>query len=75
MADSHISCPDQAVSVLPAKGTAFTALARYLETIQLWAERVQQRRALHQMSDHLMKDIGLSRADAYLEVRKHPWQA
>lgn len=43
--------------------------------ILLWSARSRERRHLLGLSDHMMKDIGVSRADAYCEYLKRPWQA
>lgn len=40
-----------------------------------WLRRMQQRQQLAAMNVYEMRDIGLSQADAYKEVRKVPWQA
>lgn len=42
--------------------------------IQLFAERARQRRALANLDEHLLRDIGLNRAEVAGEVRKHFWQ-
>lgn len=39
-----------------------------------WEERRRQRAALAKLSDHHLKDIGLSRADVDNEVTKPIWQ-
>jgi uncharacterized protein YjiS (DUF1127 family) len=44
------------------------------DTLLLWQERVRQRRALGTLSDHMLKDLGLSRVDAGLESGKRFWQ-
>ena len=44
------------------------------DTLQLWMDRYRQRRALGKMSDHLLKDLGLSRSDAGREVGKRFWE-
>jgi uncharacterized protein YjiS (DUF1127 family) len=49
-----------------------TAAARQ---IGRWIDRHRQRRELLGLSDHMLKDVGLSRADAYREAGKHFWQA
>ncbi|MCB1761437.1 MAG: DUF1127 domain-containing protein [Gammaproteobacteria bacterium] len=36
--------------------------------------RHSQRRQLCNLSDHLLKDIGISRVDALREAHKHFWQ-
>ena len=39
-----------------------------------WIDHHRQRRALLALEDHLLKDVGLSRADAYREGSKHFWE-
>ena len=46
-----------------------------LEILERWAERRQERRALLGLSDHSLKDIGLSAADAWQEGHKSFWQS
>lgn len=43
-------------------------------TLELWAERHRQRRALRELSDHMLKDIGLTHADVYRESMKPFWR-
>ena len=38
------------------------------------AERTRQRRALAQLDDHLLRDVGLSRYDADAERAKWAWR-
>jgi uncharacterized protein YjiS (DUF1127 family) len=45
-----------------------------LEVIEGWAERRRQRRALLQLSDALLKDIGLARSQAEREANKPFWR-
>jgi uncharacterized protein YjiS (DUF1127 family) len=45
------------------------------EVLLTWLERTRQRRQLGQLSPHMLKDIGLSRADVEAEVTKPFWQA
>lgn len=49
--------------------------AGFLAQAQLWLERRAQRRTLLTMNDHLLKDIGVSRADAWREASKPFWRA
>ena len=49
------------------------AVARALRTLLTWQERDQQRRALAQLDARMLKDIGLSRAEVVLELRKPFW--
>jgi uncharacterized protein YjiS (DUF1127 family) len=50
-------------------------LAHAFEEVLAWQERVRQRRQLQQFSEHMLKDIGLSRADAEAEISKPFWRA
>ncbi len=43
-------------------------------TLSTWASRAEDRRQLGFMSDHLLEDIGLSRAEVAVEVNKYFWQ-
>ena len=43
--------------------------------IRVWQERTRQRRALASLDDHLLRDIGLSRAQAVSESAKPFWRA
>lgn len=45
-----------------------------LATVQLWLERHRQRQALLSLNDHMLKDIGVSRADAWQEAHKPFWR-
>jgi uncharacterized protein YjiS (DUF1127 family) len=45
-----------------------------LRALATWYERYRQRRALAALSDGMLKDIGLSRAEAYREIDKPFWQ-
>jgi uncharacterized protein YjiS (DUF1127 family) len=56
-------------------------LARAILTLLRWQELARQRRALLKMDDRMLKDIGVSRADAVREAgrrfwdeRDEPWQ-
>lgn len=42
--------------------------------LQLWSERASQRRRLAELDGHMLKDIGISRADAAREYGKWFWQ-
>ena len=45
-----------------------------VETMLGWLERARQRRALMALSDHMLHDIGLSRAQAHGEAAKPFWR-
>ncbi len=51
------------------------ALAVYaLMLFVTWQERVRERRALGSLDDRMLRDIGISRADADREIRKRFWE-
>ena len=43
-------------------------------TVKLWVRRSNDRRLLAMMNDHLLTDIGLTRADVVREAGKFFWQ-
>jgi len=45
-----------------------------VETLQLWIDRHNHRQQLSELSDHMLKDIGISKADVYKEIRKPFWK-
>lgn len=49
-------------------------LVQAYEQVLSWLERVHQRRQLAQLSDHMLKDIGLTRADVEAEILKPFWR-
>ncbi len=51
------------------------AATRAARTLLTWQERDRQRRALAQLDARMLKDIGLSRAEVVLELRKPFWRA
>ena len=48
---------------------------RVLVLIRLWRRRLRERRALAAMDDRGLRDVGLTRYDAYYEARKPFWRA
>ncbi len=51
------------------------AAVRAVRALLTWQERDRQRHALAQLDARMLKDIGLSRAEVALELRKPFWQA
>jgi uncharacterized protein YjiS (DUF1127 family) len=47
----------------------------WYERIRVWAERARGRRALARLDDAALKDLGISRVDAWREVNKPFWRA
>jgi uncharacterized protein YjiS (DUF1127 family) len=49
-------------------------LAAIAAAVGVWLERGRSRRLLAALSDHQLRDVGLSRADAWRESRKPFWR-
>lgn len=49
-------------------------VARPIEVLLQWQERATQRRRLGQLSDRMLRDIGLDRADVGREIDKPFWR-
>jgi uncharacterized protein YjiS (DUF1127 family) len=49
-------------------------LLRAVEAVECWGERRRQRKALLDLPESTLHDIGLSRADAYAEATKPFWR-
>ncbi len=49
-------------------------LSALWETLFTWRERASQRRHLASLEDGLLKDMGISRADAECEASKPFWR-
>lgn len=45
-----------------------------VDLLLTWQERANQRFRLEQMNDHMLKDLGISRADVYHETAKPFWK-
>lgn len=50
------------------------ALVRLVELIGLWSGRSRQRRALAELDERLLADVGVSRQAAQSEAKKWFWQ-
>lgn len=69
--DSRIHSPSRLRVVARALSLELIDLGNLL---LLWLARYRERRRLEAMSDHLLKDIGISRADAERELMKKFWR-
>jgi uncharacterized protein YjiS (DUF1127 family) len=49
-------------------------VGRAIDVLLTWHERSHQRRQLHSLSNHMLRDIGLSRADVEGEAGKPFWR-
>lgn len=50
------------------------SFSSFANLLTRWAARSQQRYLLRDMDDHLLRDMGISRADAVRESMKPFWQ-
>ena len=55
--------------LLPVEWTGRRFTLRFFEAFEVW----RQRQALLALDDRILKDIGISRADAYREAARHFW--
>lgn len=53
---------------------ADAALVRLFDTLLAWQERANQRHHLRSLSDYMLRDVGLSRADLEAEASKPFWR-
>ena len=67
------------VPVAKPEGDLRSALRRRLSQIAqaflAWYDRARERRALMELSDHMLRDIGISRADARREAARPFWRS
>lgn len=49
------------------------AARRVIAVVKLWRQRARGRAALAALDDHMLNDIGLSRADVTREINKPFW--
>lgn len=68
----EISFYDQ--SPLPGSGEVGPAY-RIVAALSLWRERARQRAELAQLDEISRRDIGVTEADVWREIRKAPWEA
>lgn len=74
MTRSHFAPNASIQSPVAKAGQRQRRLLPLLVLAEMWLERRQQRRALLELSDHMLKDIGLSRTDALREGVKPFWR-
>jgi uncharacterized protein YjiS (DUF1127 family) len=51
-----------------------SAAQRAVQILLIWRERARQRRLLQTLNDHMLRDIGLTRADVFAEASKPFWK-
>ena len=65
---THMTTHDEHVLHSPS------LLARSKEVVITWFERARTRRELAELPPHLLKDIGLTEADRFVESNKPFWR-
>jgi len=68
-----VSARTAAAKPLRAFGKVRRVVVIFLNKLVTWQERAEQRHALSELNDRMLKDIGVSAADAYKETRKPFW--
>lgn len=63
-----------ATRFLPSLPSPAEVLVRLADVVATWERRAQERRALAEMSTHMLKDLGISRLDARREAGKPFWR-
>jgi uncharacterized protein YjiS (DUF1127 family) len=63
-----------AVSARDLFASLLKALKSAADKVTGWRDRARGRRWLMEMDERLLKDIGISRSDAYRESRKPFWR-
>lgn len=61
-------------SSLAATGGAFDVLSRLVATVKIWRQRRAWRIDLCRLDDHMLRDIGLERCEAEMEIAKPFWR-
>lgn len=73
-----MACTSESISLrITREGSERSPLRERLAliwyTLEQWRERARQRRAMLALDDHLLRDIGISRADVEREASKPFW--
>jgi uncharacterized protein YjiS (DUF1127 family) len=73
--DVSSSRAEESLSLLGRLRRAATVPSRLIDWYQQHRQRARERRVLACLDDRMLKDIGLSRADAEQEIAKGFWRA
>ncbi len=57
------------------RGQVVAQVARSIEILLLWQRRANERHALAELDDKILRDLGLSRSEVARELRKPFWRA
>lgn len=64
----------QEAPVVGVSASLFKAFGSLIRILEIWQERAEQRRHLLELDERLLRDIGLSRYDAFREAAKPFWR-
>ena len=67
--------PQAPEAILDRRNYLISFFAKLLDTLWIWQQRASERYRLQQISDHMLKDMGLNRADVEAEANKPFWRA
>jgi uncharacterized protein YjiS (DUF1127 family) len=67
----------ESIQIAPSQfaGRAQRVVLGLTLVLEAWGERRRQRHSLRELSDHVLKDIGIGRSEAEQEWRKPFWRA
>ncbi len=57
------------------RGRVVAPVVRGIDILLLWQRRANERHALAQLDDKILRDLGLSRSEVARELRKPFWRA
>lgn len=61
-------------SIRQRVAAARASLGRLADRISIWRQRSRERRHLHGLSEYMLQDLGISRADVDHETSKRYWE-
>lgn len=61
--------------MLQSLHTLTFGIPRHARRLRLWMGLLKQRKALYELDDHLLRDIGVTPEAARREARRPPWDA
>ena len=60
--------------IVPARRRVPSNLCKAFDVLLLWLQRRRERHKLGALGDHMLKDIGVTRADIDIETHKMFWR-
>ena len=74
LGDVAVALDAAGVHAPPLEAAGGGWVRRFADRLMTWLQRSRQRRQLATFSDHMLKDLGLSRADVDHETSRRFWQ-